>query len=105
MRRHTPGPWTLERETRFDQIGTDPARLCSEVQARGFTIGYWVPFEWTGHSPDAELIAAAPDLLAALKDVMRHDYVRAYLPYNAKDPTFLAAMAAIRKAEMNSTSR
>lgn len=101
MHRHTPGPWTLERETRFDQIGTDPAKLCSEVQARGFTIGYWVPFEWTGHSPDAELIAAAPVLLAALKDLMRHEHIRAYLPYNPKDPTFLAAMAAIRKAEPN----
>lgn len=105
MQKHTPGPWSLERETRFDQIGTDQARLCSEVQARGFTIGYWVPFEWTGHSPDAELIAAAPELLAALKDLMRHEHILAYLPYDPKDSVFLAAMAALRKAEPMTAGR
>jgi hypothetical protein len=99
MHKHTPGPWMLERETPFEEIGTDPRKLCSEVQARGFTVGYWVPFEWDGHSPDANLIAAAPEMLEALKGVMRHEHVRAYLPYDPHDSAFVAAMAAIRKAE------
>ena len=96
---NAPGPWVLERETPFECIGTDPRRLCSEVQARGFTIGYWVSFEWDGHSPDAELIAAAPELLAALRAVMLHEHILAYLPYDPTDEVFVAAVAAIRKAE------
>ncbi len=38
------------------------------------------------------------ELLAALNAVMQHPHIRAYLPYDPKDATFLAAMRAIRTA-------
>jgi len=48
---------------------------------------------------DAELFAAAPELLKACKDVLRHPHIRAFLPYDPSDETFVALAAAIRKAE------
>jgi hypothetical protein len=55
-----------------------------------------------GDIPDKEraiLAAAAPELLECMKSIMRHEHIRAYLPYSPDDPVFLAARAAIAKAE------
>jgi hypothetical protein len=57
---HTPGPWTYDQEednsTDFWVFQTNgPARIACEVSER-----------------DAALIAAAPDLLAALIEAVKH---------------------------------
>ena len=69
---HTPGPWAIERFYTEDQIMGEMVILCSNGR----------PIAKTNHSlisknlPPAEilanarLIAAAPDLLAALKQVL-----------------------------------
>jgi hypothetical protein len=65
MSKHTPGPWSQEREVALKDLGMDPNRLCVEIQRSGITIGYWVPCEWDGRCPDSALIVAAPELLQA----------------------------------------
>lgn len=69
-RKHTPGPWTIELPC-FDQ----------KIPVRGGVTAYGRPYaiahvnrpgsSYSGQAEaDAHLIAAAPDLLAALKAVM-----------------------------------
>jgi len=99
MSKHTPGPWHVVNGT-FDTMIADAGRkFVAEVTTTG--MGYAV-------RPNAELIAAAPDLLAALREITEQyerllvesritkrdaDAVRALLPeYTA------AARAAIAKA-------
>lgn len=71
MDKHTPGPWTAERDDsneRYD-IGV-PAdvgiRLVAEV-----SFGYDEPAESEQHA-NAALIAAAPDMLAALRTCLAY---------------------------------
>ena len=54
---HTPGPWTIRAADRAIVPVSDPARLV----AHGGAI----------HPDDAALIAAAPELLAALQRIVR----------------------------------
>jgi hypothetical protein len=56
MSKHTLGPWTVEDDKRFDHI-----RAANRQ---------YVAVTYTGNPADAHLIAAAPDLLAALQGVM-----------------------------------
>lgn len=58
---HTPGPWVLDRQTSGWQLLSNGADIMAE------------PFDCA--DADASLIAAAPELLAALKDVCRFESV------------------------------
>jgi hypothetical protein len=89
---HTPGPWHIETEQGWHRIYANhhipQIALCP--------IG---PVANNGDDIDnAQLIAAAPDLLEALQAIMKHPHVRAYLPYDPTDPVFLGAVEAIKKA-------
>jgi len=83
MSKHTPGPW--------EALCTDPHHqlVIFARSVEEFVCGV------TGHMPDAEanarLIAAAPDLLEALKRVCSHGY--------RSSPDWDNARAAIKKAE------
>lgn len=93
MSAHTPGPWGLERTT---------------VNMGGFNVKVWrvtVP-DWTPldlmNEPDANLIAAAPELYGALEQVVA-DYQfsagkRSLDQVYAKTHPVMAALAAIAKA-------
>jgi len=62
MSTHTPGPWQLHKSDDTLVIGSD----CREVaEACG---DYTEEAEWPRMEANARLIAAAPDLLSALKD-------------------------------------
>ena len=68
--RHTPGPWHWES----DAVKNDPTgRVRYQVTATGKTITrvYYSSFEGgpTNAEADARLIAAAPELLAALMNI------------------------------------
>lgn len=54
---HTPGPWRENGQTVFDKAGNE---IC--------TCGHYVE---DGHAANAHLIAAAPDMLEALKRCVR----------------------------------
>lgn len=65
---HTPGPWTMDRHRQLR--GAD-----------GEQVGVWdAGISWVSRSPVAEansrLIAAAPELLEALTDVLNHSGAR-----------------------------
>jgi hypothetical protein len=61
MKTHTPGPWTLNdaRSTRVDLIDTQQGHAVGEI--------VWVDVR---NPADARLIAAAPDMLETLRDIV-----------------------------------
>jgi hypothetical protein len=68
---HTPGPWIAQHRiiAPADAITSDtyPSREIARMASHGT-------------DADARLIAAAPDLLAALQEVERHMVARGYSP-------------------------
>ena len=85
---HTPGPWYWS-----DNVPDAPKNHCIIVDADGFTIAEPSPMS----EADARLIAAAPDLLAALQMVNRiwsHDQTANLAP----DSPVAIVRAAIAKA-------
>jgi len=60
MSQHTPGPWTWEPPNGIPADGYDARVLGAE---NGYTVGWVRPH-------NARLIAAAPELLAALEDLL-----------------------------------
>lgn len=61
--KHTPGPWRFWRQTRTGSEGT-----CTFQNLKGEEVLRAVTVTLT--EADARLIAAAPELLAALRDVI-----------------------------------
>jgi hypothetical protein len=91
---HTPGPWTWDRAIREGKVLT----LSLEALQLSRTVllheAHWLP-----KPADKRLIAAAPDLLAALKDA--HEYLESTLaPCDEGCECILHPVeAAIAKAE------
>jgi hypothetical protein len=90
MRAQTPGPWEWREGWLFH---SDKQAMSSR------TVLLIHEDKWCPTADDADLIAAAPDLLEALRDlVLYHD-----VPDAAQDPVVVpllkAAFAAIAKAE------
>jgi len=85
VRQHTPGPWMWDS----DPVKGDPLnRVRFRVVARGKTVTqcyYSSSDEQAAH--DARLIAAAPELLAAL------DKINEWCPYATKEDTAARLMA------------
>ncbi len=102
---HTPGPWRFDEvdEDRDDNIA-EHDHLVRYIRAEG-TIGALMGgakyYPWTpGSRADWVLIAAAPDLLAALKAmVASYDGLRDVLTSGIVKDKLAAAEAAIAKAE------
>ena len=110
MSKHTPGPWTWKRDEKQEYV---PA---TTLEGPSVLCRYW---ETIGGRPievnqrtlaDARLIAAAPDLLAALKKVKRILESRAFravedsarihgVEYKGEEFTQPDMGNAIRKAE------
>jgi hypothetical protein len=61
--KHTPGPWVINDQVDMLFIEADGAPVASVEVGEG-------PEEAEGAEADARLIAAAPDLLAELEDVL-----------------------------------
>jgi hypothetical protein len=67
---HTPGPWTWDR----DETAMQEFRGYSiSVPANDGSRVVLIPPECIEDEADARLIAAAPDLLAVLEDLMTYD--------------------------------
>lgn len=84
--RHTPGPWRISD---FERLAGEDSRCI--MGADGFAVAWIDGSTIKEHEADARLIAAAPDLLDALKEVVRISDRK----HNAWDK----AHAAIAKAE------
>jgi len=89
---HTPGPWRISSKSKY-LVKTDEYRICQVFKS---TID---PSLNEQAEADARLIAAAPDLLAAIKEVME-DLHAAHVAGSYQIPPSSAAMAfdAIEKA-------
>ena len=79
---HTPGPWT-------------PMGLDDGTWIIGRGPNFVPPFAWATEEADARLIAAAPDLLAALERIATEGHEPERLGFQAK----AIARAAIAKAK------
>lgn len=95
--KHTPGPWHWDS----DPVKGDPTgRVRYRVTTIGKTITqvYYSSFEGgpTNAEYDARLIAAAPDLLEALKEAI--EVIRKIKPLEYGIGTIVRGEAAIRKA-------
>ena len=86
MSKHTPGPWTKDRNIIEDAEGQEIAR---------------VAYEQSGYvQANARLIAAAPELLKALKAIIEGDWVNVCHigRYGEGETLKNTARAAIEKA-------
>ena len=88
MSKHTPGPWTAIPDT---QDGSRENWYVLTDKEDALSLGL--------SEPDAHLIAAAPDLLAALKEIVAGISVGT----NPDHPWIKEARAAIAKAEARSS--
>lgn len=91
--KHTPGPWKARRDSELDHEG----KLRFEIYShKGEAITGWGCVRQT--EANARLIAAAPEMLEALKDLMT------FIPDSGNPDSKIAicrkaAVLAIRKAE------
>jgi len=99
MSTHTPGPWVYEQDSRPNRphIATVAwvGEFCVGIPTPGFPGGNYRDAEYGTTEADARLIAAAPDLLAALEWAMP----RLQEVGGDENPQYVAAMAAIAKAK------
>ena len=82
MAEHTPGPWA-------------PYHLSDGSWAVARRDDVLPPLAWTVNEADARLIAAAPDLLAALEEIVNLEGFPDQFAYRAE----AIALAAIAKAK------
>lgn len=102
MSEHTPGPWTNKEHSTFVWSVHGNVCACGDPHASGH-VGYTecgVGCQWLGEAvANAHLIAAAPDMLAALKALVDADNA----PLVMSDAHSVVLMdnvrAAIAKAE------
>ena len=88
--KHTPGPWRAEKDRRKWCVMSQYGRVC--------TISQWTSLV---DQRDARLIAAAPDLLAALKCFLQDERFDVAVGGNpiAVDAMLKQARDAVSKAE------
>jgi hypothetical protein len=91
---HTPGPWHIGRRLRATVEGAEYATLFDSIEIPAVA-GGGIALVPAHHGADSLLIAAAPDLLEALRDLV-NDFDRSVW---TKDPMLIKARAAIAKAE------
>jgi hypothetical protein len=91
MSEHTPGPWVTDDIQEGDKYRYVLASENEEVIARIMLLSPWGLIITA--EANARLIAAAPDLLEALKA-----FANEIVPNNPNDPLWVNARAAIAKA-------
>ena len=89
---HTPGPWTVQGQAVLSDRPYPEWKQIAEVRIGN--ADNWSDPEGESNS---RLIAAAPDLLAALEEVS--DYLAEFFDEGRKHRVIRAADAAIAKAE------
>jgi hypothetical protein len=90
MSKRTPGPWTVSRETTRGQFVT-------ETHIRGPRNDHIALVGPCEIDANARLIAAAPELLGALRELT--NAVEQYAPNPGNWPELARALAVIAKAE------
>jgi hypothetical protein len=97
--KHTPGPWVAEVGLSTSQtIAEAEDKSGTPIYHNGFHIGTWLDNEWDGRCPNADLIAAAPDLLEALRRYVSLDSECHHGVTHCGECAYCLAEAAIAKA-------
>ena len=91
MSKHTPGPWEAHLDEAYFVTGPDRGRVAIMTHLKG-AHGLGGRRSGDESAANARLIAAAPDLLEALTDLLGWQTL-------APDDVVAAARAAITKAE------
>ena len=94
MSKHTPGPWKAKKWVGTDPYD-DPDRPFVEVGNVHWSPKNWKPAAAIGQTANARLIAAAPELLEALENLLKVHEGEGGTQHNAAD----IARAAIAKAK------
>lgn len=92
--RHTPGPWVVQKSNGLHDGQHDFAIHATKAKVLAEAFGRDSNGNIISAEANARLIAAAPDLLKALKGFVSNSSVVIGLPHAAR-----AARAAIAKAE------
>ena len=96
---HTPGPWTISDEVNADGDETG-AYLINTLENQYVPLGdQWRGLAKTYTEANARLIASAPELLEALKELHKLDSATNGVETKRYDNAMNAARAAIAKAE------
>jgi hypothetical protein len=91
---HTPGPWAIEKEK-------TQGRILIRDNSEDETFVATIPHHWIKSKANARLIAAAPELLEALKSVVEKLDISGNMSIAAKEyygEVIAKATAAIAKA-------
>jgi len=94
MSKHTPGPWKAKKWVGTD-LYDDPDRPFVEVGNVHWSPKNWKPAAAIKQTANARLIAAAPELLEALENLLKVHEGEGGTQHNAAD----MARAAIAKAK------
>ena len=94
MSKHTPGPWKAKKWVGTDPYD-DPDRPFVEVGNVHWSPKNWKPAAAIKQTANARLIAAAPELLEALENLLKVHEGEGGTQHNAAD----IARAAIAKAK------
>jgi hypothetical protein len=94
MSKHTPGPWKAKKWVGTDPYD-DPDRPFVEVGNVHWSPKNWKPAAAIKQTANARLIAAAPELLEALENLLKVHEGEGGTQHNAAD----MARAAIAKAK------
>lgn len=92
--KHTPGPWRTNKDG--DRVLGKEGPVCDVIECKAPVLNEPQSFHAERQKANARLIAAAPDLLAALRTLMA--WVDENVDYVEADPLLRVARAAIAKA-------
>lgn len=92
---HTPGPWLIAGGTTVYALNAHGYNRFSAQVQRGYADSKW-PIEAEEMEANTRLIAAAPELLDALKDCLA--FLERDMPVASSGPERRKASAAIAKA-------
>lgn len=95
MSKHTPGPWRIVRARGASKAAINGAQIRTEAGLHITSITHVADKPISQKAADARLIAAAPEMLEALRMVVRH----LHAPGGDGYEELLAAERAIAKAE------
>jgi hypothetical protein len=102
---HSPGPWEthlcpVRERAKYDRQKLVPAIVGIITDSRGYIADVWFRDSWEQSDANAHLIAAAPDLLKALKGLVgAGNYCHLFGDGIDCDCAYCVAKKAIAKAE------
>ena len=90
--KHTPGPWSTFGPVKYQIYGGDPVRRIAVVD-------YTAGSETDEHNANANLIAAAPAMYEALREIVEAVGSGEVIDYSSAGGWYIEACAVLAQAE------